>query len=384
MIPRTCNPSKDHSFFLFGPRGVGKSTYLDAWFKDQSVTAIDLLDPISYQRYSLHPELLESDWAANHTMWIFIDEIQKVPSLLDIIQKLMKTSKVNFALTGSSARKLRRGAANLLGGRAFEFHMHPLTHIELASSPEGFDLDLTLSFGSLPYVLNSSNENKIRSLYSYITTYLKEEILIEQVIRKIEPFQKFLEVAAQMNGKILNCAKIARDSGVEEKSVSRYFQILEDTLIGFHLYAYDKSIRKQQSQKAKFYFFDTGVTRALQNQVTLPLQKQTSTYGDLFEQFIILEFIRLNDYHEKHFKFYYFRSKDNVELDLIIERPGLAEVLIEIKSKNYFDVDDARGLHAIDSSFKQKEMFVFNNCKTPSVVNGVHFIHWQDGFKKIF
>jgi predicted AAA+ superfamily ATPase len=369
---------------LFGPRGVGKSTYLEHWAKDKSVTTVDLLDPITYQRYSTHPELLISDWKAKPTNWIFVDEIQKIPALLDVIQKQMRQGKVHFALTGSSARKLRRGASNLLGGRAFEFHMHPLTHVELQASAEGFELHSVLSWGSLPHLINSPNSSKIRSLYSYVTTYLKEEILVEQVIRKIEPFQKFLEVAAQMNGKILNFAKISRDSGVEERSVARYFQILDDTLIGFHLYPYEKSIRKQQSKKAKFYFFDTGITRTLQNQVTLELQPQSNIYGDLFEQFIILEMIRLNDYYEKHYRFYYFRSKDDVEVDLVIERPGLPDVLVEIKAKDFFDNDDSKSLINIGAAFVKKEMYVLSNCPTATLVQDVYFCHWQEGIQRIF
>ena len=384
MIPRITNLSNNHSFFMFGPRGVGKSTYLEYWFKDKSVMTIDLLDPILFQRYSLHPELLMADWKVHSSEWIFIDEIQKVPSLLDVVQQQMRISKINFALTGSSARKLRRGASNLLGGRAFEFHLHPFTSFELKSSEVGFDLSSVLSFGTLPHVINLELKDKVRALYSYITTYLREEVLAEQVVRKMEPFQKFLEVAAQMNGKIINYAKISRDSGVEEKSVARYFQILDDTLIGFHLYSYDKSIRKQQSQKAKFYFFDLGVVRTLQNQISLPLQVKTSHYGDLFEQFVILEFIRLNDYFEKHYKFFYFRSKDDVEVDLIIERPGLSDVLIEIKSKDYFDFDDAKGLINIGQSFKNKEMYVISNCKNSSIVKGVRFIFWQDALEEFF
>lgn len=384
MIPRICNVSDDHSFFLFGPRGVGKSTFIETWIKNKSSMSIDLLDPICFQRYSVHPELLMSDWSANKTEWIFIDEIQKIPKLLDVVHKQIREKKTRFVLTGSSARKLRRGASNLLGGRAYEFHMHPFTHVELIDSEFNFNLDTVLKWGSLPQVFNVSDPNKVRALYSYITTYLKEEILVEQVLRKMEPFQKFLEVAAQMNGKIINYAKISRDTGVEEKSVARYYQILDDTLIGFHLYPYNKSIRRQQAQKTKFYFFDTGVTRALQNQVSLELNSKTSAYGDLFEQFIILECIRLNDYHERHFKFFYLRSKDDLEIDLIIERPGLPDALIEIKPKNYFDKDDAKSLIKYSASFKNKEMYVFSNCQVSTLVDDVHFVYWKDGIGKIF
>jgi predicted AAA+ superfamily ATPase len=383
MIQRICNVSKKHSFFLFGPRGTGKSTYFDEWSRDKSVFRVDLLDPVQSQRYVLRPELLISDWESQKTDWIFVDEIQKIPPLLDAIQMQMKKKNVLFALTGSSARKLRRGAANLLGGRAHEFHMHPLTCFELENSDLGFHLDQVLAYGSLPHIVLDAAEDRVRSLYTYVTTYLREEILIEQVIRKIEPFQKFLEVAAQMSGQILNFAKIARDSGVEERSVARYFQILDDTLVGFFLHPFDRSIRRQQSQKAKFYFFDTGITRTLQNQVTQPLVSGTNLYGDLFEQFVILECLRLNDYYEKHFQFHYFRSKD-VEVDLIVSRPGLPSVLIEIKSRKTFSEDDCDNLLKVANEFPKSELFVFSNCPQNTVYRGVRYIHWHAGLKELF
>ncbi|HPI39501.1 MAG TPA: AAA family ATPase [Pseudobdellovibrionaceae bacterium] len=384
MIPRIVNLSKEHSFFLFGPRGVGKSTLLESWLQKENTLFIDLLEPAEFKRYSFNPEMLAGDCTANKYDIIVIDEIQKVPALLDVIQKLMRKTSLIFILTGSSARKLRRGAANLLGGRAFEFHLHPLTHIELEKSMTGFNLDLVLAWGSLPYIQSMTDLNKVRSLHGYITTYLKEEVLIEQVVRKLEPFQRFLEVAAQMNGKILNYAKIARDSGVEEKSVARYFQILDDTLLGFHLPPYSTSIRKQQSQKSKFYFFDSGIVRALSNQVTLPLVPHTNVYGDLFEHFIINEFIRINDYLETHFKFTFFRSKDDVEIDLIIERPGQATVLVEIKAKNFHESEDSKNLQKIGLEFPSKELYVLSNCLNATVIEEVYFLHWREGMKKIF
>lgn len=381
MIHRICNLSDSHSFFLFGPRGVGKTTYLEQWSLSRSTWYVDLLDPQSIARYFSKPDLLIKDWESIKSDWIIIDEIQKLPELLDVIQKQMKKKDVLFALTGSSARKLRRGASNLLGGRAFEFHLHPLTHIELGVQ---FNLLKALKWGTLPYLNELTDANKVRSLYSYVSTYLKEEVLIEQIVRKIEPFKRFLEVAAQMNGQILNYAKIARDTGVEERSVARYFQILDDTLLGFHLYPYNRSIRKQQSQKAKFYFFDPGVTRTLQNKITLELTPKSSDYGDLFEHFIILEMIRLNDYYEKHYEFTYLRTKDDLEVDIIIQRPGQSEVLIEIKSKDYFDRDDSRSLRLISSEFKNAEFYVLSNCTQASVDENIQYEFWEKGLKKIF
>ncbi len=381
MIQRIYNLSKSRSFFLLGPRGVGKSTLLKQWKQGLSVYFVDLLDPSVESHYSLHPERLIEDWKAQKTEWIVIDEIQKNPELLNVVHLGIAEYKIKFALTGSSARKIRRNAANLLGGRASEFKMHPLTHIELKHQ---FNLIDVLKYGTLPEIHTLDQTEKIRALYAYVSTYLKEEVLVEQIIRKIEPFRRFLEVAGQMNGKILNYRKISIDSGVEQKSVARYYQILEDTLLGFFLEPYHQSIRKRQSQKAKFYFFDTGVTRALQNTVKLDVTEQTTTYGDLFEQFVFLEFVRLNDIFEKRFKFSYLKTKDNVEVDLIIERPGQPIVLVEIKSSRKVDQNHGDHLIRLQSDFKNAEMYVLNNSNSASVIKNVKHVNWQKGLKEIF
>ncbi|MGZ5280085.1 MAG: ATP-binding protein [Pseudobdellovibrionaceae bacterium] len=381
MIRRLAKLSKSHSFFLFGPRGTGKSTLLKSWKKGLSVLYIDLLQPEVEARYSLNPQYLLNDWQAEKSDWIVIDEIQKVPKLLDVVQMGIVNHKIKFALTGSSARKLKRGSANLLGGRAFDFHLHPFTSAELK---EKFSLIDSLRWGSLPEIFELETQDKKRRLYSYVSTYLKEEVLIEQLVRKIEPFRKFLEVAAQMNGKILNYAKISRDAGIEEKNVSRYYQILDDTLVGFFLEPYENSVRKRQTQKAKFYFFDTGVTRALQNTLEIEVVPQTEAYGNLFEQFFILECIRMNDYLEKRFKFSYLKTKDNLEIDLIIERPGKSEILIEIKSKPKIAAEDASSLLKIKGAFKKPELLVVSNQTQGSVLEEVHCLHWKKALEKIF
>ncbi len=381
MIPRLCKLSKLRTFLLLGPRSTGKSTLLEEWSKGKSIAIYDLLDPATEALLNQKPEAILENWLIKKPEWILIDEIQKNPKLLDVVHLGISKHKIKFALTGSSARKLRRGSSNLLGGRASEFHLHPFTHLEMGKK---FNLAETLAFGSLPEIYQLEPIEKERALYSYVSTYLKEEILVEQIIRKIDPFRKFLEVAAQMNGKILNFSKISKDSGVEVKSVARYFQILDDTLIGFFLEPYSHSVRKRQSQKAKFYFFDCGVTRALQNNLKVPLTAQTIQYGNLFEQFVILEIIRLNDYYEKHFKFSYLATKDGVEVDLIIERPGQSIILVEIKSTAVNNSDDSKHLKHLKADFKSPQLYVFNNAKTATVIDDVKFTNWMDGIKDIF
>ncbi|MEQ1666511.1 MAG: AAA family ATPase, partial [Bdellovibrionales bacterium] len=231
MFKRIVKISKTHSFFLFGARGTGKTTFLNSAFPSESTMQINLLDPEIDERLAKNPTQLINIIQANpSSKWILIDEIQKNPKLLDVIQTLTKDKMHKFIMTGSSARKLKRGAANLLAGRAFKYACHPLTHLEI---DEKFNLDEVLRFGSLPEVFSLSLEDKKDYLRAYVETYFKEEIVAEQIVRSLRPFKNFLGVAAQMNGKILNINKIAKDVGVDNSTVQNYFEILEETLVGF-------------------------------------------------------------------------------------------------------------------------------------------------------
>jgi len=254
----------EESCFLFGARGTGKTTLLHALFDSTSTMFIDLLDPEEEDNFGRHPNLLEERIkAAPKTIQrVVIDEIQKVPKLLNLVHKLIESTSVIFVLTGSSSRKLKRGASNLLAGRAFVQTIFPFTSIELGVR---FDLLKALKWGTLPALSNLNTDlKKERFLRSYALTYIKEEIQEEQIIRKLDPFRQFLEIAAQSNGKIINYAKIAQDVGVDTDTVISYFSILQDTLIGYLIHPYHTSIRKRQRKNPKFYFFDTGVKRALQ------------------------------------------------------------------------------------------------------------------------
>ncbi len=329
MFKRLVTLSKTHSFFLFGARSTGKSTLLDQEFNHQSALWIDLLDPETEERLSSNPAQLKQLVATSKPGWVVIDEIQKVPELLNVVHSLSRSDGPRFALTGSSARKLKRGGANLLAGRAFNYVCHPLTHLELG---ERFSIDEALRYGSLPPIPGLDDGNKRDFLRAYVDTYFREEIVAEQIVRKMKPFRNFLQVAAQMNGKILNRNKIARDVGVDHVTVQNYFEVLEDTLVGFHLEPFHQSIRKRQRAASKFYYFDTGVTRALTRRLEVALEPGTSAYGDAFEHWVILEIKRLCDYFQPDWRLSYVRTKDDAEIDLIIERPGMKTVAIKIKS----------------------------------------------------
>lgn len=382
MFNRQLNLTGKKSFFLFGARGAGKSTLLQKLFPHNNHLWVDLLDPEIESRLLLKPQLLYDlvEQSQYKSQLIIIDEIQKAPKLLDIVHQLIHRKKMRFALTGSSARKLKRGAANLLAGRAFVTYLFPLTQKELGKS---FELENILQWGSLPDVIGGSALDKIRYLNAYTQTYLKEEILAEQIIRKARPFRAFLEVAAQSNGQILSYSKIARDIQSDPVSVQSYFQILEDTLVGMLLAPYHSSIRKRQRHNPKFYFFDLGVHRALAKTLTIPLAQRSYAYGKAFEHFLILEIHRRIFYAENPWSLSYLRTKDDAEIDLIIERPGDSLVALEIKSTDRIDETEVRRFEAIAKDLGKVEMFFLSKDPVKQKVGKVTCIPWADIFDRL-
>ncbi len=371
--------------FLFGARGTGKSTLLRQVFKPEASLWIDLLDPIEEKRFALRPEELESIvlQLAPQIKHIVIDEIQKIPKLLDVVHRLIeKDISQHFALTGSSARKLKYGGANLLAGRAFVYHLFPLSFLEF---PDGYNLTEILQWGLLPKIqFLKTEEEKRRFLTAYAQTYLKEEIWAEHYIRKLEPFRRFLEVSSQCNGKIINYSNVSRDVGVDDKTIKQYFSILEDSLIGFFLEPFHHSFRKRLSLKPKFYFFDTGVTRCLANMLTVPLQPNTSYYGEVFEHFIILECMKLASYVHPEYRFSYLKTKDDLEVDLIVERPGQALLFIEIKSSSMVTSESLASFVQITKDFKDCEAVCFSQDSYAKTMENVTVYPWAEGIKKFF
>ena len=372
---------KTNSFFLFGARGTGKTHLLKARYPERDILYLDLLDPELSDLYSLRPKTLLEQLAHAKPKWVIIDEIQKAPKLLDLAHQQIESRGVRFIMTGSSARKLKHGGANLLAGRAFIHHLYPLTFREIGTN---FSLEAALAWGTLPkiYALKAA-EDKRDYLRAYAHTYLREEITQEQVVRRLEPFRRFLAVAAQMSGQVINFSSIAREAGTTVPTVQTYFQILEDTLIGFLLEPFHESIRKRQLGNPKFYFFDTGVQRALHQTLDLPLKPQTSAYGAAFEHFLINEIRRLAAYSKKDWRSSYLCTKDGVEIDLILERSGRKRALIEIKSSERIDESSVRGLAGIAPDIPASEAYCLSRDPTARKIGPVRCFFWARGIEEL-
>jgi len=344
------------SFFLFGPRQVGKSTLLR---KENPDLCIDLLDPELQLNYNKNPNLLRHQIDELKTdACILIDEVQRVPKLLDVIHAAMEMKpKLRFILCGSSARKLRHGASNLLGGRAFYRTMHPLTTEELFAD---FNLSWVLAYGSLPKIyslLIQKHWDEAKDLLrSYVITYLKEEIKAEALVRNLQGFQNFIDIAAAQYAQQISFSAIARECQVALSTVREYFSILEDTLIGFFLFPYLKSQRKRMSHQPKFYFFDNGVTRSLLG--TLQDKPSPLEHGRLFEQWVVQEIVRFNEYRQRDWKLSFWRTSHGAEVDLLISRGTKLMCAVECKFTRQLSTGDLSGLRAFHDVYPDVSCFV--------------------------
>lgn len=386
MFKRSINLPKDKSFFLFGPRQTGKTSLIKTIFSESSgVLSFNLLNTEEYMRLSARPQLIREEVSARpqNIHHIFIDEVQKVPALLDEIHNLLESENPpNFILTGSSARKLKRSGVNLLGGRAWNLKLHPLTHREIGSS---FVLEKALSRGTLPKIWLTEAEDAVQSLRSYVETYLKEEIEAEALVRSSGTFIRFLYQAGHESGHVLNFSTIAREVATSSKTVKEYFQILEDTLVGRFLPAYSKSTRKRLASHPKFYLFDCGVQRALTKRLTVPVERGDGSYGSGFEHFIINECFRFNDYMQKDLEFSFYRTEHGAEVDLIIEMPNGQCLAVEIKSsENPALVDVRSGLMSFQETRPDARLICVCNCTKRRQADQVTFMPWRDFFDEFF
>ena len=347
------NIPKGQSAFLWGIRKSGKSTYL----KDKYPKSlyIDLLKKDIYLKYLAKPYLLREEISALSLKEleepIIIDEVQKIPALLDEIHWLIENTEAYFILCGSSARKLRRGAANLLGGRAWSFHMHPLIYKEVDELKE-FDLLKTLNSGLIASHYRSTNPN--RSLKAYVSEYLKEEIKAESLVRNLTNFARFLDIFAYSHGEITNYTNLSRDCGVDAKTVKEYYQILIDTLMGHYLYPFSgKESRDTIRATPKFYLSDVGLASFL-CQKTINTLKGAEA-GKAFEHFIFMELIAYKELKEKNISLNFWRNKNKLEVDFIVNR---GEIAIEVKISDSVDKRDLKGIIEFQKRFPETKAIV--------------------------
>ena len=346
---------------------------------------IDLLDNRQYHTLLQNPErLLNQIEAAPKLKTVVIDEVQKIPRILDTLhQAIEKFKTLRFVLTGSSARKLLRGQANLLAGRAINFYLYPLSCFELGNN---FNLLQHIQFGGLPQTISlKSKKEKSLFLETYVHTYLKEEIMQEQLVRNLQPFKSFLDMAAQLNGQPINYARFARHTHSDPKSIQNYFSVLEDTLIGFFIPPYSRSVRKQQLQAPKFYFFDTGVKRALDDTLDVPIKPQNFSFGHAFEHFILTECVKLNHYFRCRYKFSYCKTKSGAEIDLIVQRPRKKDLLVEIKSTSCVGPEPIKKLQRLASTWPVPHEAELWSCDpNEQKAAGVRCLPWQMALRRLF
>ena len=383
MIHRLLDLPKKQSFFLFGVRGCGKTTLLQKTFSKKDSLFIDLLDSETFNDFLLDPSrfvsLINSE--KNKKKRVIIDEIQRIPPLLNDIHSEIQKTKRQFILTGSSSRKLKQTGVNLLAGRAWIYNLYPFTSFELDKK---FSLKKVLEWGSLPESILQKSSSSKEYLNAYVGTYLEKEIQQEKWVKNLKPFRHFLSIAAQMNGQIINKSKIARDVGVDDVTVANYFEILEDTLLGIFLPAYNRSVRRSQRQASKFYFIDTGIARALSKTLSIKMSPQTSSYGNAFEHWFILEIIKLASYKRKDWEFSYLRTREGLEIDLIIKKPK-SLLLIEIKSKSRVKLEDAKVLETLGKDIDSKtEKWLISNDPLEQKLGSTKALHWQQALKKLF
>ncbi len=357
--------SEQESIFFWGARQTGKSTLLKTLFPN--ALWFDLLLSEEYERLSKKPELLREIILANRNIsLVIIDEIQRLPDLLNEVHWLISNHNIRFILSGSSPRKILRGGFNLLGGRALRYELYPLISVEIPD----FDLIRALNHGLLPRHYDSANPRKLVS--SYIGSYLQDEIVAEARIRNVQAFSRFLEIAALTNGEMVNYTNIASDCGISAKTIKEYFQILEDTLIGRYLPSFQKRPKRRVITAPKFYMFDIGITNYLLNRTKI--EKGTELYGKAFEHFIYQEIYAHSRYSDVNYPMYYWRTASQIEIDFVL---GDHEVAIEVKATEQATVRHLKGLKAFAEEYDVKKQILVSNDTLPRLVDNIEILPWK-------
>lgn len=377
MFNREINITNTKSCFIFGPRQTGKSTLVKGLLGHADLY-IDLLPQRDFLNYAKQPGRLREEILAHfdrHGPFVcVIDEVQKLPALLDEVHELIESRGIRFVLTGSSARKLRRGGANLLAGRAYTYHLFPLTFTELGAA---FDLGRALRIGTLPPLWADRQEDEREFLRTYTETYLKEEVAAEGLVRNIGPFAHFLDIAAANDGETVNYHNIARECAVSVKTVQQYFQILEDTFLAYRLSAWTRSGRRRLVAHPRYYLFDTGITNALAH--TLGEQLNPVVYGRRFEQFVIGQILSCIQYRRLDYHLYYWRTNHGAEVDLLLCTGDRIRYALEIKSARGIVRENLTGLKSFIQDYPDVPAYVLGNGqRRHKLKEGITVIDWNE------
>jgi uncharacterized protein len=363
--------------FLWGARQTGKSTYLKQRFSAQ--TYFNLLDTDLFLDFTRTPsrlrEIIISQLDQGSLVQpVVIDEVQKIPQLLDEIHFLIEEKKVSFLLAGSSARKLKRGHGNLLGGRAWRYQMHPLMYKEIPD----FKLLRALQNGLLPS--HYLEENPGRSLTAYITDYIKEEIAAEGIARNIPAFSRFVDSLRFVNGELVNYTAIARDCGVDSKTVKSYFQILSDTLMGSTLLPFKtRPKRTVLTETPKFYLFDVGIAGHIEKR---SIQDESGRdFGRAFEHFIYMELVAYRSYSNKEFDVTFWRTSQGQEVDFIINDGAVA---LEVKGKKSIDDSDLKNMRSFNDDYHPKKSIVVSNERHPRKTAAAEILPWREFLDRLW
>lgn len=366
-IPWVPNPrTGSAAVFLWGARQTGKTTYLREAFPDAEY--LDLLDTTLSAELSVRPALLRERVLAGRPELVVIDEVQHVPSLLEEVHWLLENTPTRFVLCGSSARKLRRRSRNLLGGRAVEVYLHPLTTHEIGE----VDLDHLLQFGALP--VHYLVDDPTPLLQAYVSTYLKAEIIDESATRNIPAFSRFLTVVGLTCGQQMNYANIARETGVSASTVRNYFQILEDTLLGFTLEPWRGASKRRLVETARFYVFDVGVANRLHPE-SARIAPGSDRYGRAFEHLVINEVRAYLSYRRLDHALTYWRTSSGFEVDLIV---GDMDLAVECKSTVDVRTADLKGLRALaDDHTARRRLVVSRSEEHRRTSDGIEIVNWR-------
>ncbi|HQL31794.1 MAG TPA: ATP-binding protein [Treponemataceae bacterium] len=361
------------SFFLFGPRSTGKTTLLRSLFSEDAI--INLLVSSTYIPLAASPSRLADmiRERSKKNQVIVIDEIQKLPALLDEIHNLIETTNIHFILTGSSARKLKRSGVNLLAGRAWQANLFPLVYPEITD----FNLDRYLLYGGLPQVYASDYPDE--ELDAYVRTYLQEEIQAEALVQNLPQFSRFLKTAAVSNTEQINFSNIASNSGIPASTVRSYFDILSDTFTGFLLESWQASEKRKAVATAKFYFFDTGVANFLCGRTSL--EPSSAEYGKAFEHFIALELRAWISYRRNRLELRYWRTKSGTEVDFLVGE----EIAIEVKAAHTISDKHLKGLRALaEERIIATYILVSFDTENRETEDGIRCLHWSTFLEELW